>query len=52
MVLETVAVRPATRRRSGGASSSLTRTGMRYARRIQLKVVLTEANSSLLVLRF
>ena len=50
--IDTVAVRPATRRRSGGTLSSLMRTGMRCARRTQLKVGLTEANSSLLVLRF
>ena len=50
--IDTVAVRPATRRRSGGTSSSLIRTGMRWAKRTQLKVGLTEANSSLLVLRF
>jgi hypothetical protein len=50
--IDTVAVRPATRSRSGGTSSSLIRTGMRCARRTQLKVGLTKANSSLLVLRF
>src|SRR6516162_3060251 len=49
--IDTVAVRPATRRRSGGTSLSLIRTGMRCARRTQLKVGFTEANSSLLVLR-
>jgi hypothetical protein len=36
--IDTVAVRPATRRRSGGTSSSLIRTGMRWAKRTQLKV--------------
>jgi peptide-methionine (S)-S-oxide reductase len=50
--IDTVAVRPATRRRSGGTLSSLMRTGMRCARRTQLKVGLTSANRSLLVLRF
>jgi hypothetical protein len=50
--IDTVAVRPATRRRSGGTLSSLMRTGMRCARRTQLKVGLTNANRSLLVLRF
>jgi hypothetical protein len=49
---DTVAVRPATRRRSGGTSSSLIRTGMRCAKRTQLKVGLTKANNSLLVVRF
>src|SRR5262249_35761163 len=49
---ETVAVRPATRSRSAGTSSSLIRTGIRWANRTQLKVGLTAANSWLLVLRF
>src|SRR5215467_2273827 len=48
--IDTVAVRPATRGRYGGTLSSLMRTGMRCARRTQLKVGLTKANSSLLVL--
>jgi hypothetical protein len=49
--IDAVAVRPATRRRSGGTSSSLIRTGMCCAKRTQLKVGLMEANGSLLVLR-
>ncbi len=40
--IDTVAVRPATREDSAGTLSSLMRTGMRCAKRTQLKVGLTE----------
>jgi hypothetical protein len=49
--IETVAVRPETRGSSAGTLSSLTRTGMRCANLTQLKVGLTDANRSPLVLR-
>jgi hypothetical protein len=50
--IDTVAVRPETRRSSAGTLSSLMRTGTRCANLTQLKVGLTDARRSLLVLRF
>jgi hypothetical protein len=50
--INTVAVRPETRERSTEMSSSLTRTGMRCARRTQLNVGLTKASRLVLVPRF